>query len=118
MPLNFHYFFIFNSGPPWLPFIGNYLLLHRKKSELGYYHIVWDSLARTYGPIVGLRLGKDRIVIVSGKDAVSEVLTRDDFDGRPDGFFFKMRTFGQRLGKFFFTHCDECVYVCMWLYIK
>lgn len=38
------------------------------------------------------------MVTVSGPAAVREVLTRDEFDGRPDGFFFRLRTFGKRLG--------------------
>lgn len=48
---------------------------------------------------MGLRLGRNLVVTVSGVDAVKEVLTRDEFDGRPDGFFFRLRTFGKRLGK-------------------
>lgn len=44
------------------------------------------------------------MVTVSGAAAVREVLTRDEFDGRPDGFFFRLRTFGKRLGNtHFFT---------------
>lgn len=68
------------------------------KSKLGYQHLVWDKLAKDYGPVVGLRLGMDLIVIVSGINGIRDIFTKEEFDGRPDGFFFKMRTFGKRLG--------------------
>jgi methyl farnesoate epoxidase/farnesoate epoxidase len=66
--------------------------------QLGYHHLVYANLSTKYGPVAGLRLGRDRIVIVSGYDAVRDVLLREEFDGRPDGFFFRLRTFGKRLG--------------------
>lgn len=43
--------------------------------------------------------GTHYIVTVAGSEAVKEVLSREEFDGRPDGFFFRLRTFGKRLGK-------------------
>ncbi|XP_059471933.1 methyl farnesoate epoxidase-like [Neocloeon triangulifer] len=91
----------FPPGPCWCPFVGCYpqfLFLHR---ILGYCHLVWAKWAEQYGPLVGLKLGKDRIVVVSGYQAVKHVFSRDDCDGRPDGFFFRMRTFDQRLGLVF-----------------
>ncbi|XP_014242400.1 methyl farnesoate epoxidase-like isoform X2 [Cimex lectularius] len=51
-----------------------------------------------YGPITGIRLGRDRLVIATDNKTVREILTRDEFDARPDGFFFRMRSFGQRFG--------------------
>ncbi|XP_069701115.1 methyl farnesoate epoxidase-like isoform X2 [Periplaneta americana] len=91
----------FPPGPMWLPVLGNLLWFRQQKTVLGYYHFVWSSLYTQYGPVVGLRLGRDRIVIVSGYDAVRDVLLREEFDGRPDGFFFRLRTFGKRLGVVF-----------------
>lgn len=61
--------------------------------------MVWDEFASKYGPLVGLRMGLDRAVIVSGGEAVKHVYSRDDCDGRPEGFYFRMRTFGEKLGK-------------------
>lgn len=52
-----------------------------------------------YGPIVGVRMGRDAIIIVSGYPLVKEVLSREEFEGRPDGFLFRLRAFGKRLGK-------------------
>ncbi|KAJ8867266.1 hypothetical protein PR048_031065 [Dryococelus australis] len=89
------------TGPRWFPVVGNYPLLRRELRHLYYHHLVWSGLAARYGPVVGLRLGRDRIVIVSGYQAIRTVLTHEEFEGRPDGFFFQLRTFGQRLGVVF-----------------
>ena len=59
---------------------------------------MWQKLAKMYGSVVGLRLGNDKIIIVSGKDAIKEFYSKDEFDGRPDGFFFRVRSFDKRLG--------------------
>ncbi|KAK4873499.1 hypothetical protein RN001_015528 [Aquatica leii] len=85
-------------GPKWLPIIGNYRDFKRRLDKLGYHHLVWDELAKIYGPVVCLKMGRSLVVTVTGPEAVREVLTRDEFDGRPDGFFFRVRTFGKRLG--------------------
>lgn len=37
-------------------------------------------------------------MIVSSRDAIREVYTRDELNGRPNGFFFRVRTFEKRLG--------------------
>jgi methyl farnesoate epoxidase/farnesoate epoxidase len=81
-----------------VPVVGNYFWFRQQKQILGYYHLVWASLSKKYGPVVGLRLGRECVVTVSGYDAIRDVLLRDEFDGRPDGFFFRLRTFGKRLG--------------------
>lgn len=55
----------------------------------------------TYGPIVGLRIGNDRLIIVSGRKAIKEFYANDAFNGRPDGFFYRIRSFNKRLGVVF-----------------
>lgn len=87
-----------HSGPSWVPLIGNFSYYRRRHSSLGYHHLVWAELVEKYGPVVGLKMGRNLVVTVSGAEAVKEVLSRDEFDGRPDGFFFRLRTFGKRLG--------------------
>ncbi|XP_049962656.1 methyl farnesoate epoxidase-like [Schistocerca serialis cubense] len=91
----------FPPGPKWLPLVGNYLHLQKLRHRLGYLHLVWDDLALSYGPIIGLRLGNNLIAVICGKEAASTVLSTDAFDGRPDGFFFQTRTFNKRLGVVF-----------------
>lgn len=56
---------------------------------------------QTYGSIVGLRIGSERLIIVSGRKAIKEFYASDAFNGRPDGFFYRIRSFGKRLGVVF-----------------
>ncbi|KAG8313365.1 hypothetical protein J6590_001832 [Homalodisca vitripennis] len=88
-------------GPGWLPVVGNLLMFYNLRKKLGFTHLVWSRLAEIYGPVTGLRLGRDLIVIVSGQQHIKEVSIKDDFDGRPDGFFFRLRSYGERLGIIF-----------------
>ncbi|XP_052754989.1 farnesoate epoxidase-like isoform X3 [Galleria mellonella] len=63
-----------------------------------YHHKVWQSWSRIYGNILGLKFGLIRIVVVSGRELIREVSTREVFDSRPDGFLYTMRSFGKKLG--------------------
>ncbi|XP_071452880.1 probable cytochrome P450 303a1 [Hetaerina americana] len=57
------------------------------------------SLARDYRTdLLGIKVGKDRIVVLCSHEVVREVLSRDEFDGRPKGLFFETRTWGSRKG--------------------
>ncbi|CAI6352811.1 unnamed protein product [Macrosiphum euphorbiae] len=85
-------------GPSRIPLIGNYLEIRKLRNELGFYHLVWHQLAKCYGQVFSVKLGRIEAVVVSGYDAVRQVLCKDDFDGRPDGFFFRFRAFYKRLG--------------------
>jgi len=88
------------TGPTRIPLLGSYLEVQKLRNKLGFYHLVWDHLAKTYGQVFSVKLGRIEAVVVSGYDAVRQVLSKDDFDGRPDGFFFRYRAFNKRLGKF------------------
>jgi len=57
-----------------------------------------QDLERMYGPIIGLKLGVQKIVVISTYDLVKKVLLQDEFNSRPDGFFFRLRSFGKRKG--------------------
>jgi methyl farnesoate epoxidase/farnesoate epoxidase len=103
-----HFFFkyitvikLFTLGPPWLPFLGNILLVKRLANIHKFHHLMWQKLANIYGPVMGLRLGNDKVIVVSGKEAIKEFYAKDEFDGRPDGFFFRVRSFDKRLGLVF-----------------
>lgn len=86
------------SGPKWLPFVGCFLTVRRLKAKHRYAYLAFQELAKTYGPILGLKLGGQKVVVVSSHDLVKEVLLQDEFNGRPDGFFFRVRSFGKRQG--------------------
>jgi len=88
------------TGPTRIPLLGSYLEIKKLRKKLGFYHLVWDQLSKSYGQVFSVKLGLIEAVIVSGYDAVRQVLCKDDFDGRPDGFFFRFRAFNKRLGKF------------------
>lgn len=63
-------------------------------------HLAAQKLSKQYkSDVIGLKLGKEKIVIVMKYDLVKEVLTRDDFNNRPDNFFMRLRCMGTRKGK-------------------
>ncbi|KOC62836.1 putative cytochrome P450 305a1 [Habropoda laboriosa] len=96
----------FPPGPRGLPVIGNILDIVNLVKQTKYYSGAWCRLAEKYGPVVGLRLGFDEpLIIVSGKAAITEMLNRSEFDGRPNGFLFKFRSGGTRQG-ILFTDTD------------
>ncbi|CAF4908442.1 unnamed protein product [Pieris macdunnoughi] len=88
----------FPPGPPVLPVIGNLLSVWMNLKRYKYHHCVWKNWSKKYGKILGLRLGVVNVVVVFGKKYIKEVLSRDVFDGRPDGFFYTIRSFGKKLG--------------------
>nr|XP_032520756.1 farnesoate epoxidase-like [Danaus plexippus plexippus] len=88
-------------GPTLIPIVGNLLSVWLKVRKVKYYHKVWQHWSNIYGNILGLRLGFVNIVIISGKELIKDVLSRDVFDGRPDGFFYLMRSFGKKIGLVF-----------------
>ncbi|OAD51864.1 hypothetical protein WN48_04274 [Eufriesea mexicana] len=96
----------FPPGPRGLPFVGNMFDIAKLVKETKFYSNAWCRLAERYGPVVGLRLGFDEpLIIVSGKPAITEMLNRPEFDGRPDGFMYRYRSGGIRQG-ILFTDTD------------
>lgn len=65
----------------------------------GYLYLASAHLSERYGPVVGVRVGRDRQVICYGYEAIKEMLTKEEFDGRPQGPFYEIRTWGTRKGK-------------------
>lgn len=89
-------------GPRGLPILGNILDLFILLKKTGFFAGVFSELAEIYGPIVGLRLGPmNTFIVVSGREAVSEMLRHREFDGRPDIFSYRFRTMGERRGIIF-----------------
>ncbi|XP_043804422.1 methyl farnesoate epoxidase-like isoform X2 [Apis laboriosa] len=91
----------FPPGPKWLPLIGCFLTFRRLKLKHKYAYLAFQELSKTYGPILGLKLGSQKVVVISTHDLVKKVLLQDEFNGRPDGFFFRVRAFGKRKGILF-----------------
>ncbi|XP_055315409.1 methyl farnesoate epoxidase-like [Sitodiplosis mosellana] len=91
----------FPPGPRWLPSIGNLFLVHKLRATYGFFYLVWHHFYQSYGPVVGIRIGRTFLVIVLGRDAIREFYNMDSVNGRPIGFFYRIRTFNKRLGVVF-----------------
>ncbi|XP_032680692.1 methyl farnesoate epoxidase-like [Odontomachus brunneus] len=85
-------------GPTWLPLLGCFPIYRWLYYKHQYNYLVFQTLSHIYGQILGLKLGKQKIVVISTYDLVKQALLRDEFNGRPDGFFFRVRSFGKRKG--------------------
>ncbi|XP_053674512.1 probable cytochrome P450 305a1 [Anopheles nili] len=87
-------------GPRWLPIVGNTPMIRKMAAQNGGLLInVCDKLAESYrSSVIGLKLGRERVVVGLGYEDVKEILTNDAFQGRPDNFFIRLRTMGTRLG--------------------
>lgn len=88
----------FPPGPKWFPIIGSAMTLFRLRKKTGLLHLASAELAKEYGPIVGLKVGKDRTVIVTGLQEMREFLQNEDLAGRPQGPYYEVRTWGSRKG--------------------
>ncbi|XP_047115409.1 probable cytochrome P450 303a1 [Schistocerca piceifrons] len=88
----------FPPGPSWWPVVGSALAVNKLRKQSGYLYEATAELGRRYGPVVGVRVGKDRQVVLCSYRAIREMLTREEFDGRPQGPFYETRTWGVRRG--------------------
>ncbi|KAI5729980.1 hypothetical protein M8J76_008667 [Diaphorina citri] len=88
----------FPPGPDWIPILGSALAIQKLRNQTGYLYQACAELSKQYGPVVGLRVGKDRQVVCFGYPAIKEMLSKEEFDGRPRGPFYETRTWGKRQG--------------------
>ncbi|KAM3955653.1 putative cytochrome P450 303a1 [Aphomia sociella] len=91
----------FPPGPKWLPVIGSAIEVSKLREKTGYLYKAVKELSALYckdSPLIGLRIGKDRIVMVNSLEANKEMLANEDIDGRPKGIFYQTRTWGKRRG--------------------
>ena len=59
--------------------------------------MAFEKLSEEYkSPVVGLKLGNELVVVAMTYPIVKDLLTREEFDGRPDTFFLRLRTMGTR----------------------
>lgn len=59
--------------------------------------MVFEQWMQKYNsPVIGLKLGRELVVVAMTYPIVHEVHTNEDFDGRPDNFFLRLRTMGSR----------------------
>lgn len=91
----------FPPGPSWFPLIGCAWQLRKLHRRTGNFAKASQELAAMYGPLVGLRIGRERAVLVYGLQAIEEMYTRDELNGRPIGLLSTSRTGGTRRGILF-----------------
>lgn len=74
--------------------------MKKLSKKLGGQYLALLKLSKDYKTnILGLKLGSDQYVVVFGRKLVQEIFTREEFQGRPDGFFIRLRTMGTRKGR-------------------
>lgn len=84
-----------------MPFIGNTYQLAKLASAKGGQYLALEELRKKYNSdVIGLKLGREYVVVVFGDALLKETFNRDEFQGRPDNYFLKLRTMGKRLGKY------------------
>lgn len=88
------------TGMPRLPIVGSYwhLLWHNYKYP---YKSVRHYITKLQSKVITCYLGAFMTVIANDYNSVKEVLTKDDFDGRPTTVDVLLaRSFGKKLGTF------------------
>nr|QTM97413.1 Cytochrome P450 [Sitophilus oryzae] len=89
----------FPPGPVWLPFFGSSLQLKSLSRKFGGQHLALIQLLKKYSSdILGLKLGREYVIAVCSYSTVKKILTSEEYEGRPDNFFFRMRSMGTRKG--------------------
>jgi len=85
----------------WWPFVGNSYQLSNLEYAKGGQYLAFEELRKRYkSDVIGLKFGNQLVVIVFGDVLVNEIFHREEFQGRPDTFFLRLRTLGKRLGKY------------------
>ncbi|CAG9811746.1 unnamed protein product [Chironomus riparius] len=90
----------FPPGPRWfIPFIGNTRYLRKLAKKYGGQHKAFEVLAKEFNsPIFSLKLGREYVVVAMTYPIVKEIYSREEYEGRPDNFFLRLRTMGTRMG--------------------
>ncbi|XP_031631252.1 probable cytochrome P450 303a1 [Contarinia nasturtii] len=90
----------FPPGPKWYPIIGNMWEIYNERIKNGMLCKAIMCMAKKYrtNRVIGLKVGKDKIVVAIESDAILEMVRNEDLDGRPFGPFFTTRTWGLRRG--------------------
>ena len=79
--------------------MGSALEVGRLRKETGFLHETCTQLAKKYGPVVGLKIGNDRIVVLNNYESMKTMLMSEECEGRPTGPVYEARTWGKRRGE-------------------
>ncbi|KAF7987189.1 hypothetical protein HCN44_010857 [Aphidius gifuensis] len=80
-------------GPKWLPILGSALEVAKIRKKTGFLHATCTLLSEKYGPIVGLKIGKDRIVILNNYESMKSMLMNEDCDVTDGSLWIEQRKF-------------------------
>ncbi|KAI5693419.1 hypothetical protein M8J75_015770 [Diaphorina citri] len=86
----------FPPGPPSIPIFGNSLSI-----PLYDIHLTLEEWSAQYGPLIGVMMGRQPGLFVTGGGPVVAALKKEEFQGRPDTKYVRDRSFGEMLGIFF-----------------
>lgn len=111
MHIDVYFFYSIYLGPKWIPFVGNTYQLSKLAATKNGQYLALEELRQRYkSDIIGLKLGREHVVVVFGNDLLNETFHRDEFQGRPDNFFMRLRTMGKRRGEYEIKHCTYIKY--------
>jgi cytochrome P450 len=90
----------FPPGPSWIPIIGSALSVTSARNETG---MLCKGIAKIadkfkHNGCLGLKIGKDFVVMAINGESIKEMMTNEDMDGRPTGPFYETRTWDLRRG--------------------
>lgn len=79
--------------------MGNLPILKKISKQLKGQHLALYYLTKKYNTnILGLKLGNNYVIVVSSLPFVRAILTGEEFEGRPNSFFIRLRCMGTRRG--------------------
>nr|ASX93984.1 cytochrome P450 CYP305B1 [Zygaena filipendulae] len=86
-------------GPKWLPFFGCNFTMKKFSKEYGSQWKALSELRKLYSTdVLGLKLGKELVVVFFGEENIRRMFLDKEFEGRPDTFFARLRCLGTRSG--------------------
>ncbi|XP_060519460.1 probable cytochrome P450 303a1 [Cylas formicarius] len=88
----------FPPGPRWYPLVGSAPQVKKARIRTGSLYEATAEMSKEYGAVIGLKVGKDPLVVVYGPQQIKEFGMSEDLIGRPYGSYFKLRTWGKRRG--------------------
>lgn len=86
-------------GPIPYPFFGNSTLIRKLSKKHNGFHFALIELCKLYKTdILSLKLAKEYTVAIQSEELMNKVLMTEEFQARPDNFFSRLRSMGNRLG--------------------
>nr|QBA57482.1 CYP305B1 [Heortia vitessoides] len=89
----------FPPGPKWYPYMGCQSVVEQYSKKHGSQFKGLLELAKEYSTqVLGLKLVNELVVVVYGEKNVKQAFLEQEFDGRPDNFFVRLRCLGKKIG--------------------